>query len=110
MMSYLCLLDREMSCVGLPPTIAIITWFMISIGNLSSFDGSNVEESNFKEELKWHSNKDEVYFIFSGAEDWGRIIIMHIDIMHCFTSTRRPRQLNCTILNMMYFQIICTKK
>ena len=52
MMSYLCLLDREMSCVGLPPTIAIITWFMISIGNLSSFDGSNVEESNFKEELK----------------------------------------------------------
>ena len=72
-MSYLCLLDREMmSCVGYPPTIAIITWFMISIGNLSSFDGSNVEASNFKEDLKWHSNKDEVYFIFTGAEDWGK--------------------------------------
>ena len=61
-----------MSCVGYHPTIAIITWFMISIGNLSSFDGSNVEESNFKEDLKWHSNKDEVYFIFTGADDWGK--------------------------------------
>ena len=64
------------SCVGYPPTIAIITWFLISIGNLSSFDGSNVEESNFKEDLKWHSNKDEVYFIFTvGWRIGGRIIL-----------------------------------
>ena len=41
MLTYMNLLDRDMLRVSLPPAIAVITWFMVAVGDLSSFDGRN---------------------------------------------------------------------